>query len=171
MMDLKEKLRHVYDFPKEGIDFIDITTVLKDAEAFHEAIRQMAAKAKQWDYDLVIGSESRGFIMGAPLAYETGHGFIPVRKPGKLPYSTVDTTYQLEYGVDRLEMHTDAIEPGQKVLIVDDLLATGGTAKANCELVEKLGGEVVGLLFFIELEALGGRKKLEGYPVETIVAF
>lgn len=170
-MDLKAKLRHVYNFPKEGIDFIDITTVLQDPEAFRESVDQMAEKVKDLDYDLIIGSESRGFIMGAPLAYASGKGFIPVRKPGKLPYQTINASYQLEYGVDRLEMHTDAIRPGQKVLIVDDLLATGGTAKANCELVEALGGEVVALLFFIELSELRGRDKLEPYRVETIVTF
>ena len=170
-LDLKSKLRQIKDFPKEGVNFIDITTVLQDPDAFRNSVDQMAELISDLDYDLIIGSESRGFIMGAPLAYATGVGFIPVRKSGKLPYQTVGTNYQLEYGVDRLEMHTDAIKPGQKVLIVDDLLATGGTAEANCDLVEKLGGEVVGLLFFIELLDLNGRDKLEGYRIESVVQF
>lgn len=170
-MDLKNKLRQIPDFPKEGVNFIDITTVLQDPEAFRDSVNQMAELVDDLEFDLIIGSESRGFIMGAPLAYAKGTGFIPVRKSGKLPFATVETSYQLEYGVDRLEMHTDAIKAGQRVLIVDDLLATGGTAKANCDLVEELGGEVVGLLFFIELTALNGRSKLEDYRIESVVQF
>lgn len=170
-MDLKSKLRQIPDFPKEGVNFIDITTVLQDPDAFRQSVDEMAELVSDLEYDLIIGSESRGFIMGAPLAYASGSGFIPVRKSGKLPYLTIETSYQLEYGVDRLEMHTDAIKEGQRVLIVDDLLATGGTAKANCDLVEKLGGEVVGLLFFIELTELEGRSKLDGYRIESIVQF
>lgn len=170
MIDLKEHLRHVPDFPKEGIDFIDITTVLKDQELFSEAIRQMLDAVADLDFNLIVGIESRGFIMGAPLAYAAGVGFVPVRKAGKLPAETVSVTYDLEYGTDTLEIHLDAITPGTKVLIVDDLLATGGTAKANIELVEKLGGEVVGLLFFIELDFLQGREKLSDYPLFTIVS-
>jgi adenine phosphoribosyltransferase len=125
-MDLAAELRHIPDFPKEGIDFIDITTVLKDKELFRETIDQMAALVEDLDFDLIIGSESRGFILGAPLAYATGRGFAPVRKKGKLPFRTVQATYSLEYGSDTLEMHIDAVQPGQKVLVVDDLLATGG---------------------------------------------
>lgn len=170
MIDLKEHLRHVPDFPKEGIDFIDITTVLKDQELFNEAIRQMLDAVADLDFNLIVGIESRGFIMGAPLAYAAGVGFVPVRKAGKLPAETVSVTYDLEYGTDTLEIHRDAITPGAKVLIVDDLLATGGTAKANIELVEKLGGKVVGLLFFIELDFLQGRQELSDYPLFTIVS-
>ena len=168
-MDLAGALRHIQDFPKSGIDFIDITTVLKDPVLFRETIDQMAAKVQDLDFDIIVGSESRGFILGAPLAYATHRGFVPVRKNGKLPFETVQAEYSLEYGTDILEMHIDAIKPGQKVLIVDDLLATGGTASANCQMVQQLGGEVVSLLFFIELTALGGRAKLADYRVDSVV--
>lgn len=168
-MDLNAALRHIPDFPKAGIDFIDITTVLKDKNLFRETIDQMAELVRDVEYDLIIGSESRGFILGAPLAYATGTGFAPVRKKGKLPYRTVSATYSLEYGSDTLEMHIDAVQAGQKVLVVDDLLATGGTALANCQMVEALGGEVAKVLFFIELTELGGREKLSRYPVESLV--
>ncbi len=169
-MNLEDKLRHVHHFPHQGIDFIDITTVLKDPVYFHEAIDQMVAIAKQYDFDIIVGSESRGFIMGAPVAYACNCGFVPIRKNGKLPAETVSVTYDLEYGQDVLQMHKDAISPGMKVLVIDDLLATGGTAKANCELVEKLGGEVVSSLFFIELCNLNGRQRLEaeGYKIDSI---
>lgn len=168
-MDLEKVLRHVPDFPKKGIDFIDITTVLQDALAFRTAIDRMAELVSMIDFDIVIGSESRGFIVGAPLAYATGRGFAPVRKKGKLPYETISTTYELEYGSDVLEMHIDAIKPGDRVLVVDDLLATGGTALANIRLAEKLGGKIVGTVFFIELEDLGGRARLDGYPVYSLI--
>lgn len=171
-MDLKAKLRHVSDFPKEGIDFIDITTVLQDGEALHQSIAEMRKLAlSMGDFDLIIGPESRGFIFGAPLAYDLRKGFVPIRKKGKLPYKTIQVEYQLEYGTDILEIHEDAIQPGQRVLIVDDLLATGGTTASNIKLIEKLGGVVAGLLFFIELEFLDGKKKLEGYKVDSIVKF
>ena len=171
-MDLKAKLRHVPDFPKEGIDFIDITTVLQDSEALQQSIEEMKQKALEMgDFDLIIGPESRGFIFGAPLAYALKRGFVPIRKKGKLPYNTIKAEYKLEYGADILEIHEDAIKPGQKVLIVDDLLATGGTTESNIKLVEKLGGVVAGLVYFIELEFLEGRKKLEGYKVSSIVKF
>jgi adenine phosphoribosyltransferase len=171
-MDLKSKLRHVMDFPKEGVDFIDITTVLQDGEALRKCIDVMKEKSLEMgDFDIIVGAESRGFIFGATLAYIFGKGFVPIRKKGKLPYKTISVEYQLEYGVDVLEMHEDAIKPGQKVLVVDDLLATGGTAKSNIKLVEKLGGQVVGLVYFIELSYLKGRDKLEGYNVESIVKF
>ncbi len=171
-MDLKSKLRHVMDFPKEGIDFIDITTVLQDAEAFKACIDKYKEYAEELgDFDVIIGSESRGFIFGATLAYEMGKGFVPVTKKGKLPYKTIRVEYDLEYGTDTLEMHEDAIKPGQRVLIVDDLLATGGTTEANIKLIEKLGGEVAGIVYFIELGFLEGRKKLEGYRVKSIVTF
>lgn len=171
-MDLKSKLRHVMDFPKEGIDFIDITTVLQDPEAFKccmDSFKNLTDKMD--DFDIIVGSESRGFIFGAPLAYKMGKGFVPVRKKGKLPYKTISAEYDLEYGKDILEIHADAIKKGQKVLIVDDLLATGGTSEANIKLVEQLGGSVVGLLYFIELKALDGRKRLNGYNVDSIVEF
>lgn len=168
-MDFEKLLRHVPDFPEKGIDFIDITTVLGNGEAFHEAINAMIEKVKDLDIDMVVGAESRGFIIGAPLAYALGVGFVPVRKKGRLPSDTIEVDYSLEYGSNTLEMHVDAIHKGQKVLIIDDLLATGGTALASCELVEKLGGEVAALLFFVELKDLEGRKKIKDYRVETIV--
>ncbi len=167
-MDFKEQLRHVADFPEEGIDFIDITTVLEDNEAFHAMIEAMIDKVKDLDIDLVVGAESRGFIIGAPLAYALGTGFVPVRKKGKLPYKTIEADYTLEYGTNTLEMHVDAVKKGQKVLIVDDLLATGGTALASCRLVEQLGGTVEGLLFFVELTELEGREKIRDYRVDII---
>ncbi len=170
MIDLEKRLRHVPNFPKAGIDFIDITTVLQDAESFQALIEQMADLVKDLDFDVIVGAESRGFIMGAPLAFAMKKGFVPIRKPGKLPYHTYEVDYALEYGHDTLAMHTDAVKEGQKVLIVDDLLATGGTASANIELVEKAGGIAVGLLFFIELVELNGRKRIpENYPIYTLV--
>lgn len=170
-MDLKSKLRHVMDFPKEGVDFIDITTVLQDKDAYKETIDEMCKSVSDLDFDIIVGSESRGFMFAATLAYILGKGFVPVRKKGKLPYKTISTTYSLEYGEDVLEMNIDAIKPGQKVLVVDDLLATGGTVKANAELVEKLGGSVSGMLFFIELTYLNGRDKLPSYDVRSIIKF
>lgn len=171
-MDLKNKLRHIMDFPKEGIDFIDITTVLQDGQAFRETLDMMTKKMRKFGcVDLIASPESRGFIFGAPIAYAVGAGFIPIRKPGKLPYKTIKFEYQLEYGSDTLEMHEDAVKPGQKVVIIDDLLATGGTMESNIKLVEALGGVVAGILFLIELEFLDGRKKLKGYNIESIVQF
>lgn len=171
-MDLKAKLRHVMDFPKEGIDFIDITTVLQDKAALSQSIEEMKKLAQEFgEFDLVIGPESRGFIFGAPLAYALNKGFVPIRKKGKLPYRTVSVEYQLEYGKDILEIHEDAIKPGQRVVIVDDLLATGGTTEANIRLVEKLGGIVAGIVFFIELDFLNGRQRLKGYNVSSVVNF
>lgn len=171
-MDLKSKLRHVMDFPKEGIDFIDITTVLQDAEALKQSLDEMKAVISgMGDFDLIVGPESRGFIFGAPLAYMTGKGFVPIRKKGKLPYKTIQVEYELEYGKDILEMHEDAIQPGQVVIIVDDLLATGGTTESNIKLVEKLGGKVKGIVYFIELTYLHGRERLKEYNVQSIVQF
>lgn len=170
-MDLKNKIRVIEDFPAKGISFKDITTLLKDSEALNECINQMADRFKDVQVDLVVGPESRGFIFATPLAYLLKTGFVPVRKPGKLPAETISYEYSLEYGTDKLEIHSDSIVPGQKVLIVDDLLATGGTMYAAAKLVEKLGGEVVGLGFLIELKDLNGRDKLDGYKVESLVQY
>jgi len=169
-MDLAKELRHIPNFPKAGIDFIDITTVLQNAQLFRAAIDQMSEIAAGIDFELIVGTESRGFILGAPMAYAMNRGFIPVRKKGKLPWKTVQEEYELEYGKDTMEMHIDAVKPGARVLVVDDLLATGGTALANCRLIEQCGGVVAGVLFFIEIEDLGGRKKLADYPVYSLVS-
>jgi len=168
-MDLAEKIRNIPDFPVKGILFRDITTLLMDPDAFQEAIDALLDRYIDEDIDLVAGIESRGFIFGAPLAYELAAGFVPIRKPGKLPADKISASYTLEYGTNTLEMHTDAIEPGQRVLLVDDLIATGGSAKAATELIEKLGGAVVGIVFLIELEDLRGVDKLEGYEVFSLI--
>lgn len=170
-MDLKSKIRNIQDFPKEGINFKDITTLLQDKEAFNYSIKEMARVLDDVDFDIVVGPEARGFLVGAPLAYATQTGFVPVRKPGKLPYETISFEYDLEYGTDTLEIHKDAIKPGQKVVIADDLLATGGTVFSTIQMIEKLGGEVVGIVFLIELDFLQGIKKLEGYNVKSIVKY
>ena len=170
-MDLKDKIRSIQDFPQEGVLFRDITTLLKDAEGMKEAIDQMTAKLEGVDFDLVLGPESRGFIFGMPVAYNMGKGFVPVRKSGKLPAEVVSKEYALEYGTATIEMHKDAIQPGQKVVIVDDLMATGGTAKAIVEMVEEMGGEVAALLFLIELDFLEGRKVLPGYKIESVLHY
>lgn len=170
-MDLKSKIRVVEDFPKEGISFKDLTTLLSDGEAYHEAIKTCIQMLEGIEYDVVVGPEARGFLIGAPLAVLSQKGFIPIRKPGKLPFETIKHEYSLEYGTDVLEVHKDAIKPGDKVLIVDDLLATGGTARAVCELIEKLGGEVAGLAFLMELDFLDGRKVLEGYNVFSAINY
>ncbi|WPX08091.1 adenine phosphoribosyltransferase [Anaerocellum danielii] len=170
-MNLKEKFRHVLNFPKEGIDFIDITTVLQDKDAFKYAIDSLVDLVKDLDFELIVGPESRGFIFGAPVAYVLNKGLVLVRKKGKLPYKTVSVEYELEYGKDVLEMHIDAIKPGQKVVIIDDLLATGGTTLSNIKLIEKLGGEVVGIAYLVELTYLGGRENLKGYDVRSVVQF
>jgi adenine phosphoribosyltransferase len=169
--NLKEKIRVVEGFPIEGVSFKDITTLLKDAEALKECIDQLAGRFKDIKVDLVVGPESRGFMFATPLAYLLGTGFVPVRKPGKLPAETVSYEYKLEYGTSKLEIHKDSIKSGQKVLIVDDLLATGGTMYATAKLVEKLGGEIVGLGFLIELRELKGREKLKGYNVESLIKY
>ena len=172
-MTLKDKLkrliRDIPDFPKKGIIFKDITPLLKDGSAFRQAVDVLADRHKGKRIDLVASVEARGFILGAAIAYKLGTGVVPIRKKGKLPYKTVSVTYDLEYGTDTLEMHEDAISRGEKVLIVDDLLATGGTASAVCELVKKSGGEVVEIAFLIELEFLKGRNKLGGYPLFSLL--
>lgn len=170
-MDLKQKIRDIMDFPKEGICFKDITTLLKDGEAFRYAIKELAENFKDKGVELVAGPEARGFLIGAPLAYELGAGFVPARKSGKLPANTVSSEYELEYGKDKLEMHVDAIKQGQKVLVVDDLLATGGTIYSTIEMVEQLGGDIVGVAFLIELTFLKGRDNLKGYDIYSIIKY
>lgn len=170
-MDLKEKVRIIEDFPKAGISFKDISTLIGDGEAFRYSIDQMVSYLKDKNVDLIVGPEARGFIFGVPVAYALGVGFVPVRKPGKLPYNTTRIEYALEYGTDALEIHEDAIKPGQRVAIVDDLLATGGTIEAVTKLVEKVGGEVVSLNFVIELEELKGRDKLKGHDIMTLLKY
>ncbi len=159
------------DFPKPGINFYDITTLLLDPEGLENTIDALTEKCRGMNIDTVIGVESRGFIFAAPLAYQLGAGFIPVRKPKKLPAEKVSISYDLEYGQDTLEMHTDAVGEGHSVLIVDDLLATGGTAKAVVDLVESVGGKVAGLLFVVELDFLGGRAKFEGHNVQSLIHY
>jgi adenine phosphoribosyltransferase len=171
MDDLKAKIRHVPDFPKAGILFYDITTLLQEASGFRAAVDSLALPFNDQGIDLVVAIESRGFIFGAAVADRIGAGFSPVRKPGKLPSTCVRASYELEYGSDALEMHDDAVKAGQRVLIVDDLLATGGTARAATDLVKRLGGEVHGLAFLIELIALNGRAKLAGERVHTVIKY
>ena len=170
-MDLKEKIRVIEGFPKEGISFKDITTLVADGEAFKESIDRIVEHLKDKNVDVILGPAARGFIFGVPVAYALGVGFVPVRKKGKLPAETVSVDYSLEYGVDVLEIHKDAIKKGQKVAIVDDLLATGGTVEAVAKLVEKVGAEVVALDFAIELTELKGRDKLEGYEIMSLVQY
>jgi len=170
-MDLAKMIRDVPDFPKEGIIFKDITTLIKDPEAFKQAVDILADHYTGQEVDLVVAVEARGYIFGAPIAYKLGAGFIPVRKAGKLPAEKVREEYELEYGTDSVEMHTDAIVPGQKILIVDDLIATGGSAAATVRLVERLGGEVLGIAFLIELAFLKGVEKLKGYDVFTVFEY
>ena len=157
-MDLSKTIRDVYDFPKKGIVFKDITTLFKDPKAFHVLMNRMVCSFDGMDVDVVVGPEARGFTVSAVLAYAMHAGFVPVRKPGKLPAETISYTYDLEYGSDTIEIHKDAIQPGMRVAVADDLLATGGTAKAACKLVESLGGKVVAVRFAIELVGLGGRE-------------
>lgn len=171
MKKVEEYVRSIKDFPKEGIIFRDVTTVLQDADGLHLAIDEMQDKIKDLDFDVVLGPESRGFIFGVPIAYNLHKAFVPVRKKGKLPCETVSMEYELEYGTATIEIHKDAIKPGQKVVIIDDLIATGGTIEAIIKLVEGLGGEVVGICFLMELEGLNGRDKLEGYNVESVIKY
>lgn len=170
-MDLASLIRTIPNFPVKGILFRDITTLIRDGEALQDAIDTMVQHYIDADIDVVAAIEARGWIFGAPLAYELGAGFVPIRKPDKLPAEKIKVSYALEYGTNTLEMHKDAIPPGTKVLIVDDLLATGGSSKAATELIEKLGGHVVGLAFLIELKDLHGRDKLKGYDVFSMIQF
>ena len=170
-MNLKDKIRVIDNFPKEGISFKDITTLIGDGEGLRASVDEIVKHLKDKKVDLVVGPEARGFIFGVPVAYALGVGFVPVRKPGKLPGETLSMAYDLEYGTDNLEIHKDAIKKGQRVAIVDDLLATGGTIEAVAKLVERAGGEVVSLDFVIELTELKGRDKLEGYDVMSLTQY
>jgi adenine phosphoribosyltransferase len=170
-MKLEQTIRDVPDFPKTGILFKDITTLLKDGAAFRFAADRMVEKYRGRRIDKVLGIESRGFIFGAVMAYSLGCGFVPARKPGKLPAETIREEYALEYGTNALEIHTDAISAGEQVAVVDDLLATGGTARAAARLVERLGGQVAGMDFLVELEFLHGREKISGYDVSSLVRY
>lgn len=171
MLDFKNNIRVIPDFPQAGISFKDITTLLKDGAAYRAAIDELKALVAHLEIDVIAGPEARGFVVGAPLAYALGVGFVPIRKSGKLPYETIEVGYDLEYGKDTLAVHTDAIKPGQKVLIADDLLATGGTIATSVNLVEQLGGQVVGAAFLIELTALAGRDKLSDIEVVTLLTY
>ena len=168
---LRAKIREIPDFPKPGILFYDITTLLKDKDAYRESIQLMLEPYRDTPIDLVVGMESRGFIFSAPMAFELGAGLVPVRKLGKLPAETLSVEYALEYGSNTLEIHRDAIQPGQRVLVVDDLLATGGTVHGTVELVERLKGEIVGLAFLVELDFLHGRDRLEGRRVTSVIRY
>jgi adenine phosphoribosyltransferase len=170
-VDLASRIRDIPDFPSPGIVFKDITPLVADPTAFRQAIDELAAWAGPRTPDAILGAEARGFIFGGALAYALGCGFVPARKPGKLPWQTVEATYALEYGNDTLQVHADAILAGQRVIVLDDVLATGGTAKAKVDLVEKLGGTVVGALFVIELAFLDGRSKLGGYDVHALITY
>lgn len=170
IMELKDTIRAIEDYPKEGVIFRDISTLLKDKDAFKKSVDEMAAKIDD-DVDKIIGIEARGFIFGAALAYKLNKGFIPVRKPGKLPWDKISESYDLEYGEDSIEMHKDAIEPGEKIVIVDDLLATGGTAEACLKLVRSLKGEVSSIVFLAELEDLNGREILKGEKVLSVIKY
>ena len=170
-MELKEKIRVIENFPKEGISFKDITTLISDREGLKESIDRIADYLKHRNIDLVVGPEARGFIFGVPVAYALGVGFVPVRKPGKLPGETISVTYDLEYGTDEIQIHKDAIKPGQRVAVIDDLLATGGTIEAVTKLVEEAGGIVDSVNFVIELTDLNGRDKLKGYDVMSLVNY
>ena len=168
---IEEYVRSIVDFPEPGIIFRDVTSILEDADGLHLAIDLMQKKLDGVDFDVVVGPESRGFIFGVPIAYNQHKSFVPVRKKGKLPCETISQEYDLEYGSAVIEMHKDSIKPGQKVVIIDDLMATGGTIEAIIKMIEALGGIVVKIVFLMELEGLQGRKRLEGYDVETVIAY
>ncbi len=171
MKKIEEYVRSIPDFPEPGIIFRDLTSVLQDADGLHLAIDELAALVKDLDFDVIAGTESRGFILGMPLAYNLHKPFVCIRKPGKLPCATIRREYELEYGRAALEIHTDAVQKGQRVLLVDDLIATGGTIKAAAQLIEDLGGEVVKMIFLIELAGLNGRAVLEGYDVSSVICY
>ena len=170
-MDLKKYIKDIPDFPEPGVLFRDVTPLLANKDAYHEAIRLLADFAKEKNVDIVVGPEARGFLFGCPVALSLECGFVPVRKPGKLPREVISQTYELEYGSNEIQMHSDSIQPGQNVLIVDDLLATGGTVEATISLIEKMGGNVVGIAFVIELEALKGRELLKDYDVFSVLKY
>lgn len=171
MKKIEEYVKSIPDFPEKGIIFRDVTSVLQDADGLHLAIDEMQKFLEGVEFDVIAGTESRGFIFGVPIAYNLHKAFVPVRKRGKLPRETVSAEYELEYGKAEIEMHKDAIRPGQKVVLVDDLIATGGTIEAAARLVEELGGEVVKIIFLMELEGLKGREKLKGYDVESVIHY
>lgn len=171
MKKLEEYVKSIPDFPEKGIIFRDVTSVLQDAEGLHLAIDQMQEKLEGVDFDVVLGPESRGFIFGVPIAYNMHKAFVPVRKKGKLPRATISQTYDLEYGTATIEIHKDAIQPGQKVVIIDDLIATGGTTEAIIKMVEELGGEVVKIVFLMELAGLKGRERLSGYDIDSAILY
>lgn len=171
MKSIKDYIRTIPDFPKKGIMFRDITTLINDADGFKLAIDRMSEMVQDLDYDVIAGAESRGFIFAAPMAYNNHKPFVLIRKKGKLPYKTISQSYDLEYGSTEIEMHTDSFKPGARVLIVDDLIATGGTTEAMIKLVEKLGGVVVGVCVLVELPALGGREKIKNYRLDSAVSF
>jgi adenine phosphoribosyltransferase len=171
MKKLEDYVRSIQDFPEEGIVFRDVTSVLQDKDSLKMSIDQMQALLDGLDIDVIVGPESRGFIFGVPIAYNLNKAFVPIRKKGKLPCETIEMEYSLEYGTAIVEMHKDAIKPGQKVAIVDDLIATGGTIEAIIKLIESLGGEVVKIIFLMELEGLHGRDKLKGYNVESVIKY
>ena len=171
MKKLEEYVKSIPDFPEKGIIFRDVTSVLQDAEGLHLAIDQLQEKLEGVDFDVVLGPESRGFIFGVPIAYNMHKAFVPVRKKGKLPRATISQTYDLEYGTATIEIHKDAIQPGQKVVIIDDLIATGGTTEAIIKMVEELGGEVVKIVFLMELAGLKGRERLSGYDIDSAIIY
>ncbi len=171
MNELKNYVRNIHDFPKKGIVFRDITTLLKNPAAYHSAVKRIVEKFKDNKIDKVVGIESRGFILGAALAYNLGVGFVPIRKPKKLPAETIREEYQLEYGTDAMEIHKDAIVPAENILLHDDLLATGGTINAACNLIEKLGGKIAGISFLIELSFLNGRNLIDKYDVHSLIVY
>ncbi|MBP1996756.1 adenine phosphoribosyltransferase [Paenibacillus eucommiae] len=170
-MSFKEHIRVIHDYPQPGIRFKDITTLLQNGPVYKEAIDELKQLVSKWEIDVIAGPEARGFVIGAPLAYALGVGFIPIRKSGKLPGETIEADYALEYGKDKLAMHKDAIKPGQKVLIADDLLATGGTIQTSINLIHQLGGDIVGAAFLIELSYLDGRSKLDELDVVSLMQF
>lgn len=171
MKKLEEYVRSIPNFPEEGIIFRDVTSILQDRDGLHLAIEQIQDAVKDLDFDVVVGPESRGFIFGVPIAYNLNKAFVPIRKKGKLPCETIEAEYELEYGTATIEIHKDAIKPGQKVVIIDDLIATGGTIEAITKLIEQLGGEVVKIVFLMELAGLNGREKLKDYEVASIICY